>query len=44
MQVLEQIGDQAAIKVLDDLARGAAEPELQRQAELSLKRLQKRVG
>jgi WD40 repeat protein len=44
MQVLEQIGDQAAIKVLDDLARGAAEPELQREAELSLKRLQKRAG
>ena len=39
LQTLEQIGDRAALKVLDDLARGAAERELQREAELSLKRL-----
>jgi hypothetical protein len=44
MQTLEQIGDQEAMKVLDKLARGAAEPELQREAALSLKRLQKRSG
>ena len=36
LQILEQIGDQPATKVLDDLARGAAEPELQREAELAL--------
>jgi WD40 repeat protein len=41
MQALEQIGDQPSIKVLDDLARGAAEPGLQVEAELALKRLQK---
>ncbi len=44
LQSLEQIADQPALKILDDLARGAAEPELQREAELSLKRLQKRAG
>lgn len=44
MQILEQIGDPSALKVLDDLARGAAEPELQNEAELALKRLQKRAG
>jgi WD40 repeat protein len=44
LQTLEQIGDPPAVKVLDDLARGAAEPALQREAELSLKRLQKRAG
>lgn len=44
MQTLEQIGDREAVKVLEKLARGAAEPELQREAEMSLKRLQKRSG
>jgi WD40 repeat protein len=44
MQVLEQIGDEKARETLDALAKGAAEPELQREAELSLKRLQKRAG
>ncbi len=44
MTVLEQVGTAEARKVLEDLTRGAPEIELQREAELSLLRLQKRNG
>jgi WD40 repeat protein len=40
--VLEQLGDDSARRVLDDLAKGAPEPDLQKEAEQSLTRLRPR--
>ena len=39
--VLEQLGDAAARHVLDELAKGAPEPDLQKEAEQSLARLRR---
>ena len=39
--VLEQLANEKARHVLDELAKGAPEPELQKEAELSLTRLRK---
>ena len=39
--VLEQLGNESARRVLDDLAKGAAEPELQKEAQLSLTRVRR---
>ena len=44
LSILEQLGDEAARQVLEDLARGAPEPELQKDAEQSLARLRRRNG
>jgi WD40 repeat protein len=41
LSVLEQLGDESARRVLDDLAKGAPEPDLQKEAELSLNRLRR---
>jgi WD40 repeat protein len=39
--VLEQLGDESARRVLEDLSRGAPEPELQKEAGLSLSRVRR---
>ena len=41
LSVLEQLGDESARRVLDDLAKGAPEPDLQKEAEQSFNRLRR---